>query len=184
MLLASRANFFESPAGSEGGNVQRESERENEKRGYPWVYFVWYFSVSVPLMGEIVKFFVSRLNKVYVLCHNPATLHDLGSMNLYVYHVTDGLDLSICRIVVLTEAFALVSGPVDEHLGWNNRSKWYEHLHQFRISKLLGQVIDEQVAAFRSWYRASYHLNQSTSKHLSLKYNTQVSVLLYIFVIL
>ena len=37
--------------------------------------------------------------------------------------------------------------------------------------------VDEQVAAFGSWDRASYHINQSTSKHLNLKYNTQVKML-------
>lgn len=78
---------------------------------------------------------------------------------------------------VLTETFALVSGTVDKDFGGDDVTKRKEHLHELSISELLGQVVDKQVAAFGSWDRASYHINQSTSKHLNLKYNTQVRML-------
>lgn len=83
---------------------------------------------------------------------------------------------SRCR-AALTEAFTLVGRPVDEDLGGDDVAKREEHLHEFAVTELLGQVVDEQVAALGSWDRASYHINQSTSKHLNLKYNTQVRML-------
>lgn len=77
----------------------------------------------------------------------------------------------------LTEAFTLVGRPVDEDFGGDDVAKGEEHLHELAVTELLGQVVDEQVAALGSWDRASYHINQSTSKHLNLKYNTQVRML-------
>lgn len=50
----------------------------------------------------------------------------------------------------LTEAFALVSGPVDEDLRGDDVAKGHEHLHELGVTKLLWQVVDEQVTAFRS----------------------------------
>lgn len=51
----------------------------------------------------------------------------------------------------LTEALALVGGSINEHLGGDHISKRKEHLHQLSITKFLRQVVDEEVAAFRSW---------------------------------
>lgn len=79
--------------------------------------------------------------------------------------------------VALTKAFTLVSRSVDEDFGGDNVAKREEHLHELAVTELLRQVVDEQVAALGSWDRASYHINQSTSKHLNLKYNTQVRML-------
>ena len=50
----------------------------------------------------------------------------------------------------LTEALALIGGPVDEHLGRNDGAERGEHLNQLRISEFLGQVVDEQIAAIRT----------------------------------
>lgn len=84
---------------------------------------------------------------------------------------------SLAAPFALTEAFTLVGRPVDEDFGGDNVAEREEHLHELAVTKLLGQVVDEQVAALGSWDRASYHINQSTSKHLNLKYNTQVRML-------
>ncbi len=50
----------------------------------------------------------------------------------------------------LTEALALVGGPVYEDLGADDVAKGQEHLHELRVAKLLGQVVDEKVAALRA----------------------------------
>ena len=49
-----------------------------------------------------------------------------------------------CR---LTEALALVGGPVDEDLGADDVAEGQEHLHQLGVAKLLREVVDEEVAA-------------------------------------
>lgn len=51
---------------------------------------------------------------------------------------------------ILTEALALVGGAVNEDLGGDDVAKRDEHLHELGVAKLLGQVVDEEVAAFRS----------------------------------
>ena len=51
---------------------------------------------------------------------------------------------------MLTKTFALISSSINEYFGADDISKGQEHLHQFSITKLLGKVIDEQVATFRS----------------------------------
>lgn len=48
----------------------------------------------------------------------------------------------------LTEAFALVGGSVHKDFGRHNSSKGQECLYEFCITKLLRQVIDEEVTAF------------------------------------
>ncbi|KAI4483972.1 hypothetical protein M0804_007428 [Polistes exclamans] len=50
----------------------------------------------------------------------------------------------------LTEAFALVSGPVDEDLRGDDVAEGHEHLHELGVTKLLWQVVDEEVAALGS----------------------------------
>ena len=50
------------------------------------------------------------------------------------------------RSVTLTEAFALVCGAVDVHLGADDASERHKHLSQFHVAKLLRQMIDEQIA--------------------------------------
>lgn len=52
--------------------------------------------------------------------------------------------------LILTETFALVSSPVDKDFGGDDVTKRNEHLHELSITKLLRQVVDKQVAAFRS----------------------------------
>ena len=53
------------------------------------------------------------------------------------------------------EALALVGGAVDEHLGADDVAEGEEHLHQLGVPKLLGQVVDEQVAALGAADRAT-----------------------------
>lgn len=50
-------------------------------------------------------------------------------------------------LLALTEALALVGGTVHVHLGTDHCPKRYEHLSELRVTKLLGQVVDKQVAA-------------------------------------
>lgn len=54
-----------------------------------------------------------------------------------------------------TEAFALIGGSIDEDFGTDDVAKGEKHLHQLRIPKLLRQVVDEQVATFRSRNRTT-----------------------------
>lgn len=53
------------------------------------------------------------------------------------------------EVVSLTETLALIGRSVHEYLGGDNIAEGQEHLHQFVIAKLLGQVVDEQVGTFR-----------------------------------
>lgn len=50
----------------------------------------------------------------------------------------------------LTKAFTLVGRPVDEDFGGDDVAKREEHLHELAVTELLGQVVDEQVAALGS----------------------------------
>lgn len=47
----------------------------------------------------------------------------------------------------LTEALALVCCPVHEDLRGDDGAKGQKHLHEFIVSKLLWQVVDEQIGA-------------------------------------
>ena len=47
----------------------------------------------------------------------------------------------------LTETFALVGGSVNEYFGADDVSEGQEHLHELRITKLLGKVIDKEITA-------------------------------------
>lgn len=50
-----------------------------------------------------------------------------------------------------TEALAKVCLFVDEDFGRDHISERHEHLQYVLVSKLLGQVVDEQVGTFRTW---------------------------------
>ncbi len=52
--------------------------------------------------------------------------------------------------VALTEALALTSGPIYIDLGTDHIAEWHEHLGELGISKLLWQVVDEQVTTLWS----------------------------------
>lgn len=58
----------------------------------------------------------------------------------------------------LTKAFALVGRPVDEDFAADDVSERQEHLHELSVSELLGQVVDEQVAALRARYWAAWEI--------------------------
>ena len=51
------------------------------------------------------------------------------------------------RSLVFTETFALVGGSVNEYFGADDVSEGQEHLHELRITKLLGKVIDKEITA-------------------------------------
>lgn len=53
-------------------------------------------------------------------------------------------------LLELTKAFTLVGGTINEDFGRDDAAKRKEHLHEFCIAKLLGQVINEEVTAFRT----------------------------------
>lgn len=56
-----------------------------------------------------------------------------------------------CPLVsALTKTLALVGGTIHEYLGGNNIAKGQEHLHQLIVSKLLREMVDEEIAAFRT----------------------------------
>ena len=48
------------------------------------------------------------------------------------------------------KAFALVGGSVDEDFGADNIPEGEKHLHELGITKLLGQVVDEEITALRT----------------------------------
>lgn len=48
-----------------------------------------------------------------------------------------------------TKAFTLVCRPIHKHFGGDDITERQEHLHELAIPKLLREVVDEQVTAFR-----------------------------------
>jgi len=54
---------------------------------------------------------------------------------------------------LITEALALISGSVDVDFSADDVSEWKEHLSQFRVSELLRQVVDEEIASLRTNWR-------------------------------
>jgi len=63
------------------------------------------------------------------------------------------------------KAFALVGGAINEDLGADDGAKGEEHLHELGIAKLLGQVVDEQVAPFRTAHRTSCQIVNFIVQH-------------------
>lgn len=51
----------------------------------------------------------------------------------------------------LTEALALVGCPVHEDLRGDDGAEGQKHLHEFIVSELLWQVVDEQVTTLWTW---------------------------------
>lgn len=77
--------------------------------------------------------------------------------------------LSCCR----TEALAKVCLFVDKDFGRDHVSERHEHLQYVLVSKLLGQVVDEQVGTFGTWrdemqvgdkVRALFHLGKTAGE--------------------
>lgn len=62
-----------------------------------------------------------------------------------------GLGLCACCSVGLTKALALVGCPVHEDLRGDDGTEGQKHLHEFIVSKLLWQVVDEQVTTLWTW---------------------------------
>ena len=65
-----------------------------------------------------------------------------------------GLNSSLCTGGVIkadeAEAFALVGGSVNEDFGADNIPEGEKHLHELGVSKLLGKMVDEEIAALRT----------------------------------
>lgn len=71
------------------------------------------------------------------------------SANLKPIHGLDGT-LGRQRVVVAHEAetFAEIRVFVDENLGANDAAKRLEHLNEIHVLHVVGEVVDEQIAAF------------------------------------
>ena len=76
-------------------------------------------------------------------------LYDVSKGAIHIHVALFSLDFAIL-FVGLTETFALISGPIDEDFGTDDIAERQEHLHELSVTKLLGQMINEKVAAFRS----------------------------------
>ena len=48
------------------------------------------------------------------------------------------------------KAFALVGGSVNEDFGADNIPEGEKHLHKLGVSKLLGKMVDEEIATLRA----------------------------------
>lgn len=55
---------------------------------------------------------------------------------------------------VLTKTLALIGGPVNKDFGRDDMAKGDKHLEDLRVRELLGQVVDEDIAAVRAWVAA------------------------------
>ena len=109
----------------------------------------------IRITGEEINFlqFSDFDKKIYIYNLYNRTFSYLESLHsdLESVHGPDGC-LCTGRIIKAdeAEALALVGGPVNEHLGADHVPEGQEHLHQLSVPKLLGQVVDEQVAPLRS----------------------------------
>ena len=71
--------------------------------------------------------------------------------NLEAVHGCDG-GLCTSRIIKTdkSKALALVGCSVNEDFGADNIPEGKKHLHELRISKLLGKMVDEEIATLRA----------------------------------
>ena len=71
--------------------------------------------------------------------------------NLESVHGCDG-SLCTARIIETdkSEALALVCRPVNEDFGADNIPEGEKHLHELGIAKLLGKMVDEEIASLRA----------------------------------
>ena len=71
--------------------------------------------------------------------------------NLESVHGCNG-GLCTSRIIKAhkSKALALVGGSVNEDFGADDIPEGKKHLHELSITKLLGKVVDEEIAALRS----------------------------------
>ena len=108
-----------------------------------WSQFSWSLSQLLVRLGRV--FWPFQLNL--------QSLHP----DLEPVHSLDRR-LGTCGVVEADEpeALALVGRPVDEHLRADDVAKGEEHLHELGVAKLLGQVVDEQVAALGATDRAAW----------------------------
>lgn len=74
-------------------------------------------------------------------------------MLIPLHLVLNSVDFPSLSIFTLTKTFALIGRSVHKDFGRDDVAKRQEHLHELRISELLGQVINKQVAAFWPWRR-------------------------------
>lgn len=71
-----------------------------------------------------------------------------------------------------TETLALVGGAVDEYFAADDVAKGQKHLHQFGVSKLLRQVVDEEVAALGARDGAAWEHKKIFKELTNLPLNT------------
>ena len=67
---------------------------------------------------------------------------------------------------IFTETFALVGGSVNEYFGADDVSEGQEHLHELRITKLLGKVIDKEITALGTGDGASWKRRKKSIPHI------------------
>ena len=105
---------------------------------WSWVVVSW-TKVGCLLIRSSIVFWPLELNF--------KSLHS----NLESVHGCDG-GLRTARIVKADkpEALALVGGSVNEDFGADNIPEGEKHLHELRISKLLGKMVDEEIATLRA----------------------------------
>lgn len=78
------------------------------------------------------------------------------------------------RAIQLTETLALVSSAIDEDLATDHIPERNEHLHQLCITKLLRQVVDEEIAALRPRDGAPWKHNKFFKELTNLPLNSVI----------
>lgn len=76
-------------------------------------------------------------------CQMTTLLSPHGWLSFFIFYVF------WWALWVLTETLALIGGPVHEDFGRDDVAKGQKHLHELGVPKLLRQVVDKQVTAFR-----------------------------------
>ena len=91
-----------------------------------------------------------------MLCAQPLGIIDLCGSNLRLGEKSHSCEWERPRDgSQLTETLALVGGSIHKNFGRDDSSKGQKCLYEFCIPKLLRQVIDEEVTAFRSCRNSS-----------------------------
>lgn len=66
---------------------------------------------------------------------------------------------------LLTEAFALIRRPIDEHFRADDVAKRQEHLHQLSVAEFLRQMVNEEVTPLRARNRAAWEHEEIFKEH-------------------
>lgn len=149
--------------GCQNSQILEEGEKEE-------LLFYWIPLPMLSLCLSLTK--IRNFNWHNILCStkSPSPFH-----SSFLFYDTSALPFpslfpllsppSVC----LTEAFALVGGTVNKHLSRDDIAKGQEHLQHLRVTELLRQVVDEDVAALWTWDTHTYtHIRQSVINCLRL----------------